>query len=72
MPIVQISAALGPTECELAVKYTLQELEKDAKNHQIILNMIESNTTQYGYSSVLYNVPDHAQVWRNTWLGSIQ
>ncbi len=72
MPIVQISAALGPTECELAVKYTLQELEKDAKNHQIILNMIESNTTQYGYSSVLYNVPDHAQVWLNTWLGSIQ
>ncbi len=72
MPIVQISAALGPAECELAVKYTCQELEKDAKNHQIIFNLIEFNVTKHGYSSVLYNISDDAQLWLNTWLGTIQ
>lgn len=72
MPIVQISAALGPAECELAVKYTLQELEKEAKEHHILLNVIESNPTKAGYSSLLLNFPEDAQIWLNTWLGSIQ
>ncbi|MFW1736786.1 hypothetical protein ACG94V_17835 [Acinetobacter sp. ULE_I001] len=31
MSIVQLSAALGPAECELAVKYTLEEIHKEAK-----------------------------------------
>ena len=72
MPIVQISAALGPAECELAVKYTLQELEKDAKKQNILFEILESNSTQHGYSSLLCNVSDDAQVWLNTWLGTIQ
>ncbi|WP_228256789.1 hypothetical protein [Acinetobacter sp. WCHAc060033] len=61
MSIVQISAALGPAECELAVKYTLQEMEKEAKLQKIELNIIESHETKYGYSSILLNVNDHAK-----------
>ena len=72
MPIVQISAALGPAECELAVKYTLQEIEKDAKKHQIDLNIIESNETKHGYSSVFFNIDENAKNWLNTWQGTIQ
>ena len=53
MSIVQISAALGPAECELAVKLTLQEILKDAKKHQISFDILEENSTKYGYSSVL-------------------
>ena len=72
LSIVQISAALGPAECELAVKYTLQEMEKEAKLQKIELNIIESHETKYGYSSILLNVNDHAKNWLNNWLGTIQ
>ncbi|RZG71719.1 peptide chain release factor H [Acinetobacter wuhouensis] len=72
MSIVQISAALGPAECELAVKYTLQEMQKEAKNKKIDLEIIESNETKYGYSSILLNVNDDAKTWLNNWLGTIQ
>lgn len=72
MSIVQISAALGPAECELAVKYTLQEMQKEAKAQKIQLDIIENNKTQHGYSSLLLNIADDAQTWLNTWLGSIQ
>lgn len=72
MSIVQISAALGPAECELAVKYTLQEMQKEAKLQKIELNIIESHETKYGYSSILLNVNDHAKKWLNNWLGTIQ
>lgn len=72
MSIVQISAALGPAECELAVKYTLQEIQKQAKTQKIQLDIIETNETPYGYSSLLLNVADDAQTWLNTWLGTIQ
>ena len=72
MSIVQISAALGPAECELAVKYTLQEMQKQAKAQKIQLDIIENNKTQHGYSSLLLNIADDAQTWINTWLGTIQ
>ncbi len=72
MSIVQISAALGPAECELAVKYTLQEMQKEAKLQKIELNIIESHETKYGYSSILLNVNDDAKNWLNTWFGTIQ
>ena len=72
MPIVQISAALGPAECELAVKYTLQEMQKQAKTQKIQLDIIESQETPYGYPSLLLNIAHDAQAWLNTWLGTIQ
>ena len=72
LPIVQISAALGPAECELAVKYTLQEMQKQAKSKKIELEMIEAFATQYGYSSLLLNISDDAEIWLSSWLGTIQ
>ncbi|MCX5466161.1 peptide chain release factor H [Acinetobacter nematophilus] len=72
MPIVQISAALGPAECELAVKYTLQEIQKEAKKQKIQLEVIESNTSVHGYSSVICHLDDIHQNWLNSWLGTIQ
>lgn len=72
LSIVQISAALGPAECELAVKYTLQELQKDAKKQHINLDIVEENPTKSGYSSILLNIDGAAQIWLNTWLGTIQ
>lgn len=72
MPIVQISAALGPAECELAVKYTLQEIQKEAKKQKIQLEVIESNTSVHGYSSVICHLDDVHQNWLNSWLGTIQ
>ena len=72
MSIVQLSAALGPAECELAVKYTLEEIHKEAKTKKIHLQTIESHATRYGYSSVLLNVDEDARTWLKTWLGTIQ
>ena len=72
LSIVQISAALGPAECELAVKYTLQEIQKQAKTQKIQLDIIEKNETPHGYSSLLLNIADNAQTRLNTWLGTIQ
>lgn len=72
MPIVQISAALGPAECELAVKYTLQEMQKQAKTQKIQLEIIESHKTPYGYSSLLLSIAHDAQAWLDDWLGTIQ
>lgn len=72
LSIVQISAALGPAECELAVKYTLQEMQKESKNQNIKFKIIKSNETKHGYSSVLINIDDSTQPWLNMWLGTIQ
>lgn len=72
MSIVQISAALGPAECELAVKYTLQEMQKEAEKQKIQLEVIESNTSVHGYSSVMCHLDDAHQNWLNSWLGTIQ
>lgn len=72
LSIVQISAAFGPAECELAVKYTLQEIQKQAKTQKFQLDIIETNETPHGYSSLLLNIADDAQTWLNTWLGTIQ
>lgn len=72
MLFAQISAALGPAECELAVKLTLLEMQKEAKKLNFSLNIIDSNDTQYGYSSLIIQLPVDAQTWLTTWLGSIQ
>jgi len=72
LSIVQISAALGPAECQLAVKYTLQEMQKETKKQKIQFTVIESNNSLYGYSSVLCNIDDIHQNWLNSWLGTIQ
>ena len=73
MLLIQISAAQGPAECELAVKYTLQRLLQDAKQHAISLTLLDSTESQHGYLSVLLQADGTAvQTWANGWGGSIQ
>lgn len=76
MSIVQISAALGPAECELAVKLTLQEIQKDALQKNIRLEIIENSPTKYGFSSILLSTDTTnthlVNQWLQTWIGTIQ
>ncbi|TCM67769.1 peptide chain release factor [Acinetobacter calcoaceticus] len=70
---IQLSAALGPAECELAVQYTFEQLTKDAKSNQIQLTTVESSPTASGYLSMLLLAEgEQVQRWANTWYGSIQ
>ena len=73
MLLIQINAAQGPAECELAVKYTLQRLLKDAQTAKIDVQLLEALPSQHGYLSVLLQADgDGVQVWADSWCGSIQ
>lgn len=72
MPILQLSAAKGPAECEQAVKYSFEELLKDAKKHQIEIKILEKTETVYGYSSILLQLDQAHLIWTKTWCGTIQ
>jgi len=72
LPILQISAAKGPAECEQAVKYSFEELLKDAKKHQIEIKILEKTETVYGYSSILLQLDQAHLIWTKTWCGTIQ
>ena len=65
MLLIQISAAQGPAECELAVKYTLQRLLQDAKQHAIGLTLLDSAESRHGYLSVLLQADgESVQAWQ--------
>lgn len=73
MLLMQITAAQGPAECELAVKYTLQKLLADAKRSNIRLDVMETLPTQHGFLSVLLQAEGEAvQTWADSWCGSIK
>ena len=73
MLLIQISAAQGPAECELAVKYTLQRLLQDAKQHPIGLTLLDCAESRHGYLSVLLQADgESVQAWANSWCGSIK
>lgn len=73
MLYIQISAAKGPEECELAVKYTLDALSLDAKQNHIQLQQIEATATRSGYLSIfLHATGEQVEHWSRSWCGSIQ
>ena len=73
MLLIQISAAQGPAECELAVKYTLQRLLQDAKQHAIGLTLLDCTESKHGYLSVLLQADgESVHTWANSWCGSIK
>ncbi|AUZ05127.1 putative peptide chain release factor H [Vitreoscilla sp. C1] len=73
MLLIQITAAQGPAECELAVKYTLQKMLSDAKSNGIRLDVVEAFPTQHGYLSIVLQAQgQELQAWAETWCGSIQ
>lgn len=87
MLLIQITAAQGPAECELAVRLTLLELLRDAERAGVQLHEVQAVRTAAGYKSVVLQVRPapqrHArgqaqddatllQPWLQSWLGSIQ
>lgn len=73
MLLIQISAAQGPSECQLAVKYTLKRMLLDAKTHQLQLELLQSLPSQHGYHSLLLQAAgDGVVAWAASWCGSIQ
>lgn len=73
MLFIQLSAAKGPAECELAVKYTLDALRSDASQNHIQLEIIESSPTRSGYLSILMHASgENVLQWSQSWCGSIQ
>ena len=55
------------------MKYTLQRLLQDAKQHAISLTLLDSTASQHGYLSVLLQADgESVQAWANSWCGSIQ
>lgn len=79
MLLIQITAAQGPAECELAVRLTLQALLDDARRAGVQAEQVESLATAAGYKSVLLQLQPPRpgderalQAWLQGWLGSIQ
>lgn len=71
--IIQITAAQGPAECELATRYTYDKLQSDAAKHQIKMTCLESTASAHGYRAILLEVEakDLSQ-WLSHWVGTIQ
>ena len=73
MLLMQLTAAHGPAECELAVQRTLVELQKACAAEGLVLEVLEQQPTRAGFKSLLLRCADaRAPQWFAPWLGSIQ
>lgn len=71
--IIQISAAQGPAECELATRYTYEKLQLDAKKNHIKIECLEANESEHGYRAILLGVEgEQLDQWLSRWVGTIQ
>ena len=71
--LIQISAAQGPAECELAVQHALHTLCREAEALNVRVDVIETLSTQHGYRSVLLALNGvQASALAQMWAGSIQ
>lgn len=73
MLILQLSAAHGPLECQLAVKHLLKAVLLSAQERQLNVEILEENITEVGYNSVILEISGEAEsVFEREWVGSIQ
>lgn len=73
MLILQLSAAHGPLECQLAVKHLLKAVLLSAQGRQLNVEILEENVTDVGYNSVILEISGEAEsVFEREWVGSIQ
>ena len=71
--LIQISAAQGPAECELAVRHTLRVLCREAESLGIAVHLLEMLSTSHGYRSVLLALEGaQVDVFSATWIGTVQ
>ena len=57
MLLMQLTAAHGPAECELAVQLSLRELQRACERANMPLEVLEANATPHGYQSLLLRCP---------------
>lgn len=73
MLLIQITAAHGPAECELAAQLTLKALLADAQKQGIAADVLEQSLGEHGLKSALLSVSGpQVQPWLRQWQGSIQ
>ena len=73
MLLMQLTAAHGPAECELAVQLSLSELQRACERSNMPLAILEANATPHGYQSLLLRCSHpQAAAWFAPWLGTIQ
>jgi len=75
MKLIQISAAQGPDECQLAVAKALRRLVDEASQQQLAVDMVEHEPgTKFGnYRSVLLSIDgEGAEAFIRQWEGTIQ
>ncbi len=73
MLLIQITAAHGPAECELAARLTLQRLLQEAEAAGIRFELLECMDSKAGIKSALLCSKDgQAENWIRPWIGTIQ
>lgn len=73
MIVLQLSAAHGPGECELAVKYALSRLLQEAEWVQVTVDILETRESKVGYSSVIITLAgQNAEALAERWTGTLQ
>lgn len=73
MLLVQITAAHGPLECELAAKLTLQALSQELQQQPLEVDVLEAHWGAQGLKSAVLAVRgDGAAACLHSWQGTIQ
>lgn len=70
---LQISAAQGPAECEIAVQFALRALCREAQALGVEVHILETLPTRHGHRSVLLHLKGaQAFMLTRAWVGSVQ
>lgn len=73
MLMLQISAAHGPAECQLAVKHALRVMGDEAEHLGVVLTLLEEVPGPHGWLSVVLSLQgDRAASLARAWVGSVQ
>lgn len=73
MLLIQITAAHGPLECELAAKLTLQALSQELQQQALEADVLEAHWGAQGLKSAVLAVRgDGSAVYLRSWQGTIQ
>lgn len=73
MLILQLSAAHGPQECQIAVKKLLVRVLQSAEDRGLHANILEENESEVGlYSATLEFKGENIHVFEAEWLGTVQ
>lgn len=73
MLILQLSAAHGPQECQIAVKKLLVKLLRSAEQRNLKAEILEENFSEVGlYSAIVEFIGEDLSVFEREWVGTVQ